>query len=407
MKTCRREEAPERPESLAGTPSSAGFGRRRGRTLMLAGLCVDLVVAALIAMLLAPAAAWAQAQMPDPSQMSGVPLPVADVAPGTVSVRVIRGAFTNNIAGASVVFTIDGQTRTVKTDANGRAEVSSLKPGTRVTAVVVVDGKRIESQPITIGASGIRVALVAPDPDAEKRAAEDAKLAAGPAVKGVVALGPESRIVVEPAEDALNVFYVLDILNTARTPVDIGGPFVVNLPAEALGPGLLDGSSPTGQGHRHARDGARALPAGHDRGAGWLRTAVQHEHRAPRAAVSGRVAERQFPPGAEGSHHFHVASTAHARREHAGRAARPGGARAGASRRAGIDNRLQRPAAPAAVAALHGAGAGGDNRGVRHVGGVSPARGGQPAGRPGLARRARPAAGGPGRARAAGTARAG
>ena len=30
-------------------------------------------------------------QMPDPKQISGVPLPVPDVAVGTVTVRVVRG----------------------------------------------------------------------------------------------------------------------------------------------------------------------------------------------------------------------------------------------------------------------------------------------------------------------------
>ena len=33
----------------------------------------------------------ASAQMPDARQMSGVPLPVPDLAPGTVTVRVVRG----------------------------------------------------------------------------------------------------------------------------------------------------------------------------------------------------------------------------------------------------------------------------------------------------------------------------
>ncbi len=104
-----------------------------------------------------------------------------------------------------------------------------MKPGTNVRAATVVDGTRLESQEITIGASGFRVVLVGVDPEAEKRAAEDARLAAGPAVKGTVVLGPESRVVAQLADDRLNVFYVLDVLNTARTPVDPGGPLIVDL----------------------------------------------------------------------------------------------------------------------------------------------------------------------------------
>jgi hypothetical protein len=37
---------------------------------------------------------------------------------------------------------------------------------------------------------------------------------------------------------------VIDLINTARTPVDIGGPVIFDLPTEARGPGVMDGSSP-------------------------------------------------------------------------------------------------------------------------------------------------------------------
>jgi hypothetical protein len=46
-------------------------------------------------------------------------------------------------------------------------------------------------------------------------------------------------------DDALQVFYVLDILNNARTRVDIGGPLIVDLPSGAAGASVLAGSSPT------------------------------------------------------------------------------------------------------------------------------------------------------------------
>ena len=38
------------------------------------------------------------AQMPDPKQMSGVPLPMPDLALGTVTVRVVRGSMANPLA---------------------------------------------------------------------------------------------------------------------------------------------------------------------------------------------------------------------------------------------------------------------------------------------------------------------
>ena len=199
-----------------------------------------LACAILAAVVAAPAAAQ---QMPNPKEISGVPLPAADVPAGSVSVRVVRGAFTNNVTSHPVELTIDGKKTTKTTDDQGRVLVSGLKPGTTLRAATVVDGERIESQEITIGASGFRVVLVGADPEAEKRAAEDKALAEGPAVKGTVVFGPESRVIAELADDRLNIFYVLDVLNTARTPIDTGGPLVIDLPHDARSASLMQGSS--------------------------------------------------------------------------------------------------------------------------------------------------------------------
>jgi hypothetical protein len=76
----------------------------------------------------------------------------------------------------------------------------------------------------------------------EKAAAEAA--AREPARPGVVELGPESRVVVEFQDDTLTVFYLLEILNNARTPIDIGGPLLIELPTGASGPSIMQGSSP-------------------------------------------------------------------------------------------------------------------------------------------------------------------
>src|SRR5262245_50368899 len=48
--------------------------------------------------LFAAAPVLAQFQMPDPKQMSGIPRPVDDLPSGSVSVRLIRGELSNNIA---------------------------------------------------------------------------------------------------------------------------------------------------------------------------------------------------------------------------------------------------------------------------------------------------------------------
>jgi len=191
-------------------------------------------------LVLSSVSASAQINMPDPKQISGVPLPAPDVATGSVSVRVIRGSFANNVAGEPVEFIVDGKTRTLKTDENGRALMTGLATGAHLKAATVLDGKRLESQDITIADTGLRVVLVGIDPEAEKRAAEDTRLAAGPATRGLVVLGPESRIITQLTDDRLDVFYVLQVLNSARTPVDIGGPLIFDLPAEARGAGLMD-----------------------------------------------------------------------------------------------------------------------------------------------------------------------
>jgi hypothetical protein len=186
------------------------------------------------------------AQMPDPKAMSGIPLQVPDVPVGTVTARVIRGALTNPLSGQGVELTGAGGTpQTALTDAAGRATFSGLAPGTRVKAAVVVDGVRIESQEFSVpAAGGMRVMLVATDAGIEKKAAEDRKLAAGPAVSGAVVFGDQSRFVIEVGDDALNVFNILQIVNTAKRPVTTTGPLVFDLPAGASGAGVLEGSAP-------------------------------------------------------------------------------------------------------------------------------------------------------------------
>lgn len=183
--------------------------------------------------------------MPDPKQISGVPLPVPDMEIGTVTVRVIKGQLSNILPDQTVELAGAGPVKTAKTDEAGRATFNNLAPGTRVKAAVTVDGERVESQEFAVPVTGgTRLMLVATDAALERKAAEERKLGAGPAVPGVVILGDQSRFVLEVGDDALNVFNLLQIVNTAKRPVQTDGPIVFELPAAAAGAGMLEGSTP-------------------------------------------------------------------------------------------------------------------------------------------------------------------
>jgi hypothetical protein len=184
-------------------------------------------------------------QMPDARQMSGMPLPVGDVDPGTVVVRVIRGSLANPLVNQTVEILGTGPPVTLPTNDTGRAEFKGLRIGTRVKAVTIVGDERLESQEFTVPTTGgIRVMLVALDPDAEKKAEEDRKLAQAPAQPGAVVLGDQTRFVFELGDEGLSVFNILQIVNTARIPVQPAQAVVFELPDAAVGAGVLDGSSP-------------------------------------------------------------------------------------------------------------------------------------------------------------------
>src|SRR4030095_9314341 len=67
--------------------------------------------------------------MPDPSLIHGRAIPAPDMPDGVVTVRVVREAIGNNIAGQQVQLTVSGRTRTATTDEQGRAEVTNLQRG--------------------------------------------------------------------------------------------------------------------------------------------------------------------------------------------------------------------------------------------------------------------------------------
>ena len=109
------------------------------------------------------------AQMPDARRMSGVPLPMGDLPIGTVTVRVARGAVTNPLPGIAVELTGAGAAKQASTDAQGRATFTRLTPGARVKATTTVEGEKLESQEFEVpSAGGVRLALIATDPELEK-----------------------------------------------------------------------------------------------------------------------------------------------------------------------------------------------------------------------------------------------
>lgn len=262
-------------------------GAARWRGVRAAVMAVALMVAALMGV--APVVA----QMPDLRQMSGQPLPSGELPVGTLSVRVVRGSISNNVANQDVRLEGGGPARTIRTDASGRAVFSGLASGTIWRAVTTVDGERLESQAIEMPASGgLRVLLAAglqagagapaaggatsgapsaqpgqpgsgsmpgaPSPGtppfaggAGAGAGPGAGAGAGapaapstPAVPGTVTFGSQSRIVIELAEGSIEVYGLFDIVNLGAAPVMPAAPIVFEAPAEASNTNVLEGSSP-------------------------------------------------------------------------------------------------------------------------------------------------------------------
>ncbi len=200
-----------------------------------------LVSALLCGLVLLACPSGASAQMPDMKQMSGIPRPVDDLPVGSVSVRVIRGDMSNPVVNHPVEMRAGDRVQTATTDAEGRAQFDNIVPGSPVTFTTTVDGEKLDSQPFNVQPQGgVRMLLVASDPNAA--AAPPAP--ATPAVSGSVSIGGESRIIVEPGDETVAVYYILDIVNGAASPVNPEKPFNFTLPADAVGTTVIQGSSP-------------------------------------------------------------------------------------------------------------------------------------------------------------------
>jgi hypothetical protein len=66
----------------------------------------------------------------------------------------------------------------------------------------------------------------------------------GTPAEGTVGLGDESRFVFEMGEDGLSVFYILQIVNSGSTPAWADRTLLFDLPDDARGATVLQGSSP-------------------------------------------------------------------------------------------------------------------------------------------------------------------
>ena len=200
---------------------------------------------AFVACLAAASVAFAQ-QMPDPSQINGKAIPAPELGNSIVTVRVVRQSIGNNVPQQTVKITQGSVSRTATTDDQGRAEFKDLPAGSNWRAETTVDGEALVSDPFSVpAAGGLRVILVAGIAQAaEQKRQDEAKALEEPPVKGTVVFGGDTRLLMQFRDDALQVFYVLDIVNNARNRVDIGGPLIIDLPSSAAGAGTLEGSTP-------------------------------------------------------------------------------------------------------------------------------------------------------------------
>jgi hypothetical protein len=206
------------------------------------GLVSALCALGVLSVLGAARAAFAQGgfAMPDAKEMSGIPRPVEDLPNGAVSVRLIRGSLANNIVGHPVKLAAGGKELTVNTDDTGRAQFNEVPPGTTVKAFADVDGEHIESREFPAPTrGGIRLMLVATD-----KSKPSTPAAAPPAVAGPVTISNQSRIVIQPNDENVEFYYLLDLSNTNTNPVNPPTPFTFELPKGAAGTTIMEGSSP-------------------------------------------------------------------------------------------------------------------------------------------------------------------
>ncbi len=200
------------------------------------------------------------AAQPPLGQMSGIPLPSPELPDGMITVRVIRGAVTNNVTGQEVQLRQGDSVETATTDSEGRATFLISNAGQQVQASTVLDSQLLQSQSFAVpGRGGVRVMLVGADRD----------VPVVPSRAGTVTFGEESWAQIELVEESVEVYYFFEVVNPGNAPVDSAVPIVLDLPDGAEGTTVLQGSSP-----RTVASGSRVeLPGPFDPGVTPLRVA--------------------------------------------------------------------------------------------------------------------------------------
>jgi hypothetical protein len=126
------------------------------------------------------------------TRAAGMPLGDGSLAPGMLTVRIVRGDFSNNAADQDVTIEVTGAAaQTARTAADGRAQFVHLAVGASVRASATVDGQRLASETFTMPAeSGVRLLLVAGDgPATASGPAPGAGVSPSPTGPGIVTEG--------------------------------------------------------------------------------------------------------------------------------------------------------------------------------------------------------------------------
>jgi len=128
-------------------------------TMFLIGMIVPAIGAAQTAPIATVDPTVAQQTM---VRAAGMPLNDGSLAPGMLTVRIVRGAFAANLSDQAVQLEVpDRPVETVRTDADGRAYCAHLPVGAEVRASADVDGQHLTSETFAMPAdSGVRVLLV-------------------------------------------------------------------------------------------------------------------------------------------------------------------------------------------------------------------------------------------------------
>jgi hypothetical protein len=149
----------------------------------------------------------------------------------------VRGSFANNAVDQPVTLKSQTKSKTLKTDGQGHATFTGFPPGTVVQASTTLDGEQLTSQEFPVpGRGGAILLLVGQAPGG---AADNASNA----IPGTVLFGGQSRVIMDPGDGDIQLFYLLDIINNESSPVVPPSPLVFDMPAEGQGTALLQGST--------------------------------------------------------------------------------------------------------------------------------------------------------------------